>query len=264
MRLAMAAAVAAWLTVACSVPLATELDEQDANEIVGTLAASGIACTKRQDSRLDGSWTIFVARGDAAGATELLRQRELPPRRSPGLLETLGEDALLPSPTSERARWAAGTAAELERSLMADRNVLSARVHLALGSSQPLFMAADSVEPTASVLLRYASSEAPIRTEDVQRLVAGAVPGLAPGRVEVVVTRQTPVARGNAPLLARFGPFTVTRSALRPLRYIIAVGAAANLLAVGLAVFLWLQLRRLRRAGQAQNPESSSNLGSGQ
>ena len=108
--------------------------------------------------------------------------------------------------------------------------------------------------PTASVLLKHGGASPPLSVLDVQRLVAGAVPGLDPSSV-VVVTKAVaqPVDRKGTELV-RLGPLTTTRSSLPYLRWMIACVATLNACMVALLFALWLRGRRSVRARLAEAP----------
>jgi hypothetical protein len=54
-----------------------------------------------------------------------------------------------------------------------------------------------------------------------------------------------PRARVAERELARFGPLTVTRASMTPLRIVLAIAALLNALLLGSLVALWLKMRRL-------------------
>src|SRR3954471_19055475 len=167
----------------CNVPIAAGLDENDANHAVVALEKSGVAADKDRDPDSEGRWRINVARDDASSAAGILSAESLPPASSPGLLETLGQGSIVPSAASEQAKFVAGTSGELERSLRSLDGVVSVRVHLAIPVRDALVPDETPVPASASVLLRHRASAPPISVADVQRLVSGAVPGLAPAQV---------------------------------------------------------------------------------
>lgn len=247
------AALVALCASSCSLPVVSHLDESDANEVVGALNASGIAATMEPDGERDGQWFVVVGRSDVSGASATLQRLGLPHRHAPGLLAALGDDALISSPLTEHARWSAGTAAELERSLQGLANVSSVRVHLAVPGAQSFVPAeGERLGPTASVLLQYTGSAPPLPPADVQRLVAGAVPGLAAESVEIVMRADSSAGPTSTQPLSRFGPLTVPRRAATTLRIAMTVAVGACLTALGLALLLWIKLRRL----QARQPNA--------
>jgi len=233
------------LIAGCNVPIAVGLDETDANHAVVALEKSGVAAEKERDPDAEGRWRVNVARDDASSAAVVLSSESLPPPASPGVLETLGQGSIVPSRGAEQAKLVAGTAGELERSLRSLDGVISVRVHLAVPATDALAPEEAPLPPSASVLLRHRGATPPIAVGDVQRLVAGAVPGLAPGQVAVVSLPVPEPPRPAERELARFGPVTVTRSSVLPLRTIIG---SAVLLNLGLLAGLFVVWARARRA----------------
>lgn len=237
-------ACAAWL-VGCNVPIAVGLDENDANHAVVALENSGVAADKERDPDTEGHWRVSVARDDASSAAGILSSESLPPPASPGLLETLGQSSMVPSRASEQAKFVAGVAGELERSLRTLDGVISVRVHLAIPVQDGLAAPDEApTPPSASVLLRHRGAAPPIAALDVQRLVAGAVPGLVPAQVSVVAL---PVPAAGRPVereLARFGPITVTRASVFPLRGIVGSALFLNLALLAALAWLWARARR--------------------
>ncbi|MCS6900782.1 MAG: hypothetical protein RMJ98_14665 [Myxococcales bacterium] len=236
-----ALALAALLS-GCSAPIAASLVEEDANRILLALHRAGIHGEKEVDPAAEGRFVVRVHRDEVSRAVVTLQDEELPPRPSPGVLEAVGKSSLVPSAAVEHAQYMAGLAGDLERTLSSIDGVISARVHLSSPPRAPL----DPGPPkaTASVLIKHRGATAPIAQEAVQQLVAGAVAGLLPSDVAVVL-----LPRGNsAPQvveLTRVGPVIVTRSTAGYLRG----AAAAALLACALpAVALLLVWQRSRRA----------------
>ena len=253
-----AGSLIALLLAGCTVPVAADLDEGNANRVVVALDDGGITATKEPDPDHEGRWRITVQKTDGPTAVALLEQSNLPPPPTPGVLEALGDGSIVPSRTSEHARLVAGMAGDLERSLQEVNGILAARVHLAVPPQDGLNIGSHSQAPTASVLLRHRGPTPPLTEVDVQRLVSGAVPGLDAQHVSVVATL-VPEPRTQAERsLAHFGPITVTRSSLPPLR--IAVGAivAFDLALLVAVVLAWLRLRKAELALEEARDESVS------
>jgi type III secretion system YscJ/HrcJ family lipoprotein len=248
----------AMLLEGCSVPIAVGLDENDANHAVVALERSGVAADKDRDPDGEGRWRVSVARDDASSAAVVLSSESLPPPASPGVLDTLGQGSIVPSRTSEQAKLVTGIAGELERSLRSLDGVVSVRVHLAVPTQDSLAPDEAPVPPSASVLLRHRGPTPPISDSDVQRLVAGAVPGLTPAQVSVVALPVPAPTRPAERELARFGPVTVTRSSVFPLRAIIGGALLLNLGLLGALILVWARARRAesgladQRAAEAQ------------
>src|SRR5450432_638470 len=228
----------------CSVPIAVGLDENDANHAVVALEKSGVAADKDRDPDSEGGWRVSVAHDDASSAAGVLSAESLPPPASPGVLETLGQGSIVPSRASEQAKFVTGVAGELERSLRSLDGVVSVRVHLAVPAEDSLAPDEAPVPPSASVLLRHRGAAPPIAIGDVQRLVAGAVQGLSPAQVSVVALPVPAPSRLAERELARFGPVTVTRSSIFPLRSIVGGVVLLNLGLLGALILVWARWRR--------------------
>jgi type III secretion protein J len=242
----------------CAVPIAADLDEGSANRVVVTLDEGGITATKEPDPDHEGRWRITVQKNDGPSAVALLDDSNLPPSPTPGVLDALGDGSIVPSRASEHARLVAGTAGELERSFREVDGILAARVHLAVPPKDVLLIGGQTQLPTASVLLRHRGPTLPLSELDIQRLVAGAVPGLDPKHVSVVATPVAGTRTSTDRPLAHFGPITVTRSSLTPLRVAVAAIVAFDLALLAAVVFGWLRLRRAELALEAARDEAAS------
>jgi len=245
------------LLAGCNVPIAIGLDESDANHAVVALEKSGVAADKDRDPDSEGHWRISVARDDASSAAGILSSESLPPAASPGLLETLGQGSIVPSHASEQAKFVAGIAGELERSLRSLDGVVSVRVHLAVPVQDSLTPGETGVPASASVLLRHRGSAPPIALNDVQRLVAGAVPGLLPSQVSVVASPVPLPTRLPERELSRFGPVTVTRGSVFPLRTIVGGALVLNLGMLAALVLIWMRARRAESSLAEQRGEAA-------
>lgn len=231
--------------------MANDLDEAAANKVVAALGRNGVAADKQRDTENEGRFSVDVGRGDASFALSVMAREELPPHPDPGLSETLSHGTFIPSRADEQAKLLVGTAGELQRSLLSVDRVISARVHLAVPRGDALDSDAPLGSPSASVLLKHGGTVAPLSPLEIQELVAGAVPGLAPASVTVVTKAvPEPVDRTGTELV-RLGPLTTTRSSLPYLRWMIACVATLNVCMVALLFALWLRARRSDRPRSA-------------
>jgi type III secretion protein J len=238
-----------WLVVVfalgCSIPIQHGLDETAANEILTSLERVGIEASKNRDE--NGVFAIVVAKGDALRAMELMRSLGLPRGPRAGFGEIYKQPSLVPSPTEERARYVEALAGEIARSLEIVEGVVGARVHLVLPEPDPLAVdGKPRVAAQAAVLLKTrAGRPVPIGEGDVQKLVAGSVPGLDPLAVAVVVTLAPDVAPASDANLVALGPLRMTPNSRR----ILLVGTAAICaLVLLLACFVIVLARRLAAA----------------
>lgn len=237
-------------------PVATDLDEGEANRAVAALEQGGVYADKEPDPTNEGRWRLSVARDDAVAAVLVLRQENLPGPEAVGVLDALGKSNLVSSRTQEHAKLLIGTAGELEQSLRELDGVLSARVHLAVSTDSPLDFEQKGPEPSASVLLRHRGASPPISVQAVRELVAGAVPGLSEKAVKVVTTSVPRDASRRERALARFGPLTVTQASLLPLKLLVGGVVLLNLVLVGLLALLWHRARRLELKSQGGDGET--------
>jgi type III secretion protein J len=244
--------------VACNVPVAAGLEEADASQAVVALERSGVASEKERDPEKEGAFRVLVGRDDAASALAVLAAEGLPPRPAPGVLEALGKGSVVPSRLAEHARLVTGTSGDLERSLKALDGVVSARVHLAVPPRDPLALGDEPRAASASVLIRHRSATPPLAASDVQRLVAGAVPGLHAEQVSVVMTPAPAAARPPDRELSRVGPLTVTRASMSPLRGIVAVAVLLNAALLGAVLLLFSRLRRAEQALEEARAERAA------
>ncbi|MFZ5897341.1 MAG: hypothetical protein ACOY0T_40175 [Myxococcota bacterium] len=254
-----AALILGLCAAACSVPVAANLDESDANQAVTLLEQANLSASKERDPEHEGRYRISVINADAASAIGLLARESLPPRASPGVLEALGEGGMIPSRLAEQARWTAGVAGDLERSLRTLDGVLTARVHLAVPVKDALQTDAQPERPSASVLIRHRNATPPIAAAEVQRLVAGAVSGLGPEQVSVVMT-PSPGSRVALADAVRIGPISVSRGTGSVLRGSAALIVVLNLTLLAAILYLWARLKKsegalLEAQGKADAPQ---------
>ena len=231
----------------CSLPIQHGLDETAANEILTSLERAGISASKSRDE--EGVFAVVVARADALRAMELMRSLGLPRGPRAGFGEIYKQPSLMPTPTEERARYAEALAGEIARTLETVEGVVSARVHLVLPEPDPL--ATDGkprVAAQAAVLLKArAGRPVPIGERDVQKLVAGSVPGLDLSAVAVVVTPALELPATRSVNLVAFGPMRLTSDSRGVLVAVLVAALALVALLAGLVLAL---ARRLATAQQ--------------
>ncbi|MGA9855146.1 MAG: hypothetical protein WBR29_07735, partial [Gammaproteobacteria bacterium] len=143
------------------------------------------------------------------------------------------------------AQLVAGIAGDLERSLEGIDGVLSARVHLSLPLPSPLHDQPIAQGASASVLLEHRGPTPPLSEDSIQRLVAGAVAGLVPADVTVVmVSRPAPPTTSAG--MGHLGPISVARTSLRSLQATLVVLVAVIAALSSLVLVLVARLGRVR------------------
>ncbi len=183
------------------------LEESQANQVLVALDEGGVRASKQREEGSEGAWRIEVGRSESARAQQILAERELPRQRPPGFGEVFGKGSVVPTPVEERALYLHALSGELARSLEAIDGVLAARVHLALPPADSLRLE-PGPPPRAAVLVKArpgARARLDPLTGGIQSLVAGAVAGLDPGAVSVVVAEAAPISRaqGGSPTSER-------------------------------------------------------------
>jgi type III secretion protein J len=233
----------------CQAAIQHGIDEAAANEVLTSLERAGIAASKSRDE--SGNFSVSVAPADAVGALELLRSLGLPRGPRTGFGELYKSPSLLPTPTEERARYVEALGGEIARSLEAIDGVALARVHLVLPEPDPTALDGSARVPgRAAVLLKMRPGRAgPVAEADVQKLVAGSVPGLEAAAVSVVMTNAAAVPPSREAAVVPLGPWRVSAPSRAGL---ITVGAI--LLAV-IAILAALVLVLARRLAAAQRRE---------
>lgn len=245
------------LATGCSVPLVENLDETTATDVVIALSDGDIGATKERDPNVEGRFRVLVANDDVAPALVTLDGAGLPGRHPNGVLDVMDDSALVPSRSAEKARLLVGTAGELERTLSDVSGVLSARVHLAVSEQDPLSPEAKA-PASASVLLRHSGSTPPLSVEDLRLLVAGAVNGLRPEAVAVVMHPVVAPPSDNTQRLTQVGPLSITRSSAATLRWLLAGIAGLNLLLLAGMLLLWTRLRLARQRNETATAPKAS------
>jgi len=247
MRLAPAALILGLLScAACTREVATGLDEADANRGVVALARAGVDAEKGADPTNEGHFKITVGRDEATIAISVLAGEEIP--RAKAL--AVAPAGLLPSPEADRAARVLSMAAHVEHSLASIDGVHDARVHLDVPQTDALAAALvpDGKTPraTASVLIRHRGANPPLSVEDVRKLVSGAVAGLPPDAVAVVMVQIPQASVAGDRELAHLGPIAVTRGSLGTLRAL-AGGLLILVALLGVALLaLAVRVRRLK------------------
>jgi type III secretion protein J len=230
------------LLAACSTPIRHGLEEPAANEVVSALERAGIGAEKaRDDASGPTAFVVRVSAGDAVRALDVLHALGLPRGQRAGFAETYGQPSLVPTATEERARYLHALSGEIERTLETADGVVGARVHLVLEETDGL---GDKPKNAAhaAVLMKTRGGPA-IKEADVQKLVAGSVPGLAATSVAVVSTPAAEIP--GASNMALVGPLRVTpgTKALLMTALIVVLGVLALL-----ATLLLFTARRLAAA----------------
>lgn len=232
------------------VPVQGSLPEREANEIVLLLEEAGVPAHKDREAtaggggRQDRGWSVTVSASDAGRALQVLSDNALPHETPPGFSEVLSGDSLIPTASEERVRHRQALAGELARSLESVQGVIEARVHLAVPEVELLpTLEAPALAPTASVLLRISTPVTPLPVDEVKRLVGGAVPGLTPTAVTVVVVPEVRPARPPTDGLVSIVGIRVSPSSAGGMRVILGAALVVIVLLAGGLVAITIRRR---------------------
>lgn len=181
------------LLAGCKVEVYDQLSQRDANEMTALLLMAGVDAERT--TKKDGTFAVSVAEDEFAQAVTLIGRSGLPKPKFASMTDVLSDDRLIASPSEERARLNYALSQELSRTVSEIEGVVSARVHLATPSDNPL--ARRDSQSSASVALHHKRD---FNTAGVvpriKVLVANAVDGLDYDRVSIALF---PTSKATSP-----------------------------------------------------------------
>ncbi|WP_260397207.1 type III secretion system inner membrane ring lipoprotein SctJ [Variovorax sp. KBW07] len=166
----------------CKVGLYSNLNEQEANEIVAALSAEGIDAGK---SRVEGSnWQVEVDESRMGLALDVLRAQGLPNERFATMGEVFQKQGLVSTPSEERMRYIHAVSQELSQTLRHIDGVVSARVHVVIPANDPL---SEKIRPSsAAVFIKYRPDvDIRLLAPAVKDMVAHSIEGLTHDQVSL-------------------------------------------------------------------------------
>jgi type III secretion protein J len=240
-RAALLTLLAASALAGCKSAVLHGLSEQETNNIVAVLQGQGIMATKEPDGTEEGTWKIVVARRDVPKVWSILQQHRLPSSPGRRFQDVFGKSKLVVAPIEEKALFLEALQGELGHTLESITGVVSARVHVAVPESD--LSGQTTSDPKASVMLEFhpdASGAAPVREDEVRRLVASGVTDLKPEDVAVVMRPILIQRSQQAYDFVAFGPLVVASTSVGTLK---VLTAGMVLVVVVLGIFLYLNGR---------------------
>lgn len=169
-----------------SKPLAEGKSLSEANMIAASLGERGVAATVKKDSGGRGRYSVRVSEGAFNEGVSILKKMNLLSEPRNSFAEIIEPHGILPnSREMEALRLDYARAIELEEVLAALPMAVSAKV--VVRSSFP----AENPVPAVSVVMQE-RVQGGINKDDVARVVANALPGIARERIEVVTTTEAP------------------------------------------------------------------------
>lgn len=234
------------MVAGCEEPLKHGLDESEANAMVASLSEHGIEAHKVRDPADDDRWAVQVPHEDRIEAWSVLEARGFPRPEEGGFDDFYPGGGLIPTAKEERVVLQYATARELQTSLLNVEGIVDANVHLVLPDEPRVQITDDeNAKPRASVLIQWQQrgGEPPLSTDQIQKLVSGAVEDLDEQRVHVVMTPVAPVqpaADAEDRQLARVGPVAVAPESEGLLKAtVLLMGGIIVALSSGLVFVLW-------------------------
>jgi type III secretion protein J len=240
-RAALLALLAGVTLGGCKSAVLHGLSEEETNQIVAVLQQQGIMATKEPDESEEGAWKIVVSRRDVPKVWPILQQYRLPSSKGRRFRDVFGKSKLVVAPIEEKALFLEALQGELSHTLESITGVVSARVHVAVPESDLSGQATS--EPKASVMLEFhpdASGAAPVREDEVRRLVASGVTNLKADNVAVVMRPILIQRSQQAYDFVAFGPLVVASPSVATLKILTGV---VVLVVVGLGLILYLNGR---------------------
>ena len=169
----------------CKVDLYTNVNENDANEMLAALLRNGISAEKLAEKK-SGTYTILSEESQIPAAIAILKDHGFP-RES---FETFGQlfkkEGLISSPLEERVRFIYALSQNVQETLSRIDGVVTARVHIVLPENNPF---SDDVKPSsASVFIKYLpeSHLDQIKTQ-IKMIVERSIEGLSYEKVSLVM-----------------------------------------------------------------------------
>jgi type III secretion protein J len=173
------------LVAGCKTNVITGAVEYDANEAVSLLLSNGIHAEKVAVG--EQGFDVVVKESEFGRALRLMTDAGLPRERRASLGELFRREGLVSTAAEERIRYAYGLSQELERTIASIDGVASARVHVAMPSSDPL--STQRKPSSASIFVRYREPAVPVEIGPLIRgVVVRAIEGLDPERVSIAFT----------------------------------------------------------------------------
>lgn len=182
----------------CDVELFSELNEQNANDILLVLKQKGISASKSQAE--PGKWQISVQTDAVQDALAIVRRHGLPRPQFVSLGEVFAKEGLIATPAEERQRYAFAVSQELSNTLMQIDGVVVARVHPVIPLLDPLSERIPT--PSAAVFIKHLhDADLEPMVPAIKRLVSQSIEGLDPNDVALTfsATASVPI-EANRPL----------------------------------------------------------------
>ncbi|MBQ7607721.1 MAG: type III secretion inner membrane ring lipoprotein SctJ [Desulfovibrionaceae bacterium] len=181
---------------ACQIQLYADLEEEQANVMLALLLSYGIRAEKQAAGK--GLFLLSVEESQVVRAIRLLHEHSLPRDRFATMGSVFSASGMISSKAEEQARLMWALSQELSNTFSRVDGVLNSRVHVVLGVNDPVNNV--KISPSATVFIRHTpDSIVTTLVAEIRRATAGAVAGLSPDNVNVMlVPFRMPVTLPNA------------------------------------------------------------------
>lgn len=173
-------AVCASLIGCGSTPVAQDLNQSQANEIVALLTTRGIPAVAHKETGGKGLFAVQISPDDYGAAVTLLHERGLPSETRTTAQELLAPQGIIPSSREmEALRLDHALAAQIEEMLQSHPSISKARGVVRLNFLK------DGQNPSASLVVELKSAAPVLSDADVAAIVMSALPGISRESVSI-------------------------------------------------------------------------------
>lgn len=227
--------------------LYSDLNEQQANEMMAALLGAGIGAEKGQSVSKTG-WEVRVSQGDFPKAMQVLVANRLPSPPFVSMCETFKKEGFVSSELELKARYQCSLQSEIAQTLSSIPGVAGARVHIAIAERDQLGNQANDSSAAVTIFERPGSNVRD-RETDIKVMVKDSIEGLDdPNKVTVKFYTLGGVPQASS----RVAGTSLSMASISPM----AIGIGAGVLVL-LAIAAAL-MRRLRSPAQQQPAASAA------
>ncbi|MFK4064097.1 type III secretion system inner membrane ring lipoprotein SctJ [Brucella anthropi] len=172
------------ISAGCKMELHSQLDENEANEVIAMLMSYGIETNKEKEGK--NKVTILVDKHNFAKSVELMTAFGLPKPRYVKLVDVFPSDSFVPSPAQEWARLNYVTGEALSKTISDIPGVVSAQVHIVNPRKEGPLSDVDPAKVSALLLVSKELIVADL-VPQIKRLISHSVNNVSYDQVAVVV-----------------------------------------------------------------------------
>jgi type III secretory pathway lipoprotein EscJ len=178
-------------------PVADELSQREANQIVSALQSKGVDSSTEKERGSKGRYSVVVSSSDFGKAASLLSELGLPAERKASFSELVSSSGFLPSSREvEALRLDRALAAELEDLVLGHPEIATA--HIVVRSHS---VGAQAAASSIAVVAQKKASAA-VEPAAIREIVSRSVPGIRTEDIVVSLSEQS-VVGVSSPVVAR-------------------------------------------------------------